>query len=456
MFCWRSIAILSLLTATPLLVRNSLAAAPQVPSLPAQTAGYVDYAIGNLPQQYLNGPEALDNTPADNLLSDAGATLGRVLFYDKRLSADNTVSCSSCHQQAHGFSDPNQFSTGINGQLTTRHSMGLTNVTFYSDGRMFWDERAESIEDQALQPIQNPSEMGSTLPQVVTKLSQTTFYPQLFQAAFGTPDVTPDRIAKAMAQFERSMVSYNSKYDDYLNGKQTLSPAEQAGEELFNGSARCSSCHTTVAQIGDEAMNIGLDANVTDPGAGDGRFKVPSLRNVAVRGHFMHDGRFSSLTQVVDFYSTQVQDNVNLDNRLRNPLQLNLTSDQVNDLVAFLGTLTDNTFLTSSLFSNPFVTLPGDYNGDGVVDDADYVVWRASFGKTGSPDADGSGNGVVDLADYTIWRNNFGRTWQDLATGSGSARASTAIPEPTGVALVILAGSCLFARRRPSLALRRI
>lgn len=419
-----------------------------VPALPAQPAGYVQYAVDNFPPQYVNGAAALDNTPADNLLTDAGATLGRVLFYDTRLSGNNTVSCSSCHQQAHGFSDPNQFSTGINGQLTARHSMGLTNVAFYADGRMFWDERASSVEDQALQPIQNPGEMGSTLPQVVAKLGQTTFYPKLFNDAFGTPDITSDRIAKAMAQFERSMISYNSKYDDYLNGKQTLSPAEQAGADLFNGSARCSSCHQTTAQIGDETMNVGLDPTITDPGAGDGRFKTPSLRNVAVRGRYMHDGRFSSLQQVVQFYSTQVNDVPQLDGRLRDPLQLNLTSDQINDLVAFLNTLTDNSFLTNPLFSNPFVTLPGDYNGDGVVDNGDYVVWRSTLNKTGSQNADGDGNGTVDAADYAIWRNNFGRTWQDLATGSGSRVAANAVPEPSAAALAMLMCGSLIARRR--------
>jgi cytochrome c peroxidase len=432
------------------------AAPPKVPALPAQPAGYVNYAAINFPPQYINGfaPEQLsgaaayDNTPADNQLSDAGATLGRALFYDTRLSANNTVSCSSCHQQSHGFSDPNQFSAGINGQLTTRHSMGLSNVSLYQNGAMFWDERATSIEDQALKPIQSPTEMGSTLPQVVSKLSQTTFYPALFQAAFGTPDITPDRIAKSVAQFERSMITYNSKYDDYMNGKATLSPAEQAGANLFTGAARCSSCHSTTAQVGDEVMNIGLDATVVDPGAGEGTFKTPSLRNVAVRGRFMHDGRFSSLQEVVQFYSTQVQDVPQLDGRLRDPLQLNLTSDQINDIVAFLNTLTDNSFLTNPIFSDPFVTLPGDYNGDGVVDSADYIVWRKSFGDTTLLVADGNNDHHVDNLDYDVWRQNVGKTWQSLATGSGGGLGGSAVPEPSAVALVALASFCTLARRR--------
>src|SRR4029079_17701726 len=206
----------------------------------------------------------------------------------------------------------------------------------------------------------------------------------------------------------------------YLNGQATLSPAEAAGEALFNGTARCSACHTGVDQIGDDPRNIALDAVVTDPGAGDGRFKTPSLRNVGVRGRFMHDGRFSTLEQVVQFYSSQVQDTPLLDGRIRDPVELNLTAQQISDIVAFLNTLTDNAFLTNSIFSDPFVTLPGDYNGDGVVDPADYIVWRSNLGDPVALLADGDGSSVVDAADYVTWRKNLGRTWQDLATGSGA------------------------------------
>jgi cytochrome c peroxidase len=442
------LVVLLIVSALALRANAGRAAVPQVPSLPTQAADYVQYSVGNLPAYFQNGPASLDNTPGDNLLTNAGATLGRVLFYDARLSQNNIVSCSSCHHQANGFSDTNQFSAGINGQLTTRHSMGLTDVRFYGGGRMFWDERAGSLEEQALVPIQSPTEMGSTLDGVVAKLNQTKFYPTLFQAAFGTPDATPDRVAKAISQFERSMVSYNSKYDDSLTGKQTLSPAEQAGEALFNGTARCASCHTTTSQSVDEVMNIGLDATITDPGAGAGRFKAPSLRNVAVRGRYMHDGRFSSLQEVVNFYSSQVIDNGNVDGRLTNPLQLNLSSEQIDDLVAFLNTLTDNTFLTSSLFSNPFVTLPGDYNGDGVVDAADYQVWRSNFGDTTSLVADGNGDGKVDTADYLLWRENMGRTWQSLMPGDGASISQNNVPEPAGLALGLLASTWLYFGRR--------
>jgi hypothetical protein len=161
----------------------------------------------------------------------------------------------------------------------------------------------------------------------------------------------------------------------------------------------------------------------------------------------MHDGRFPSLEQVVQFYSSQVQDTPLLDARLRDPVQLNLTQEQIDDIVAFLNTLTDNSFLTNSIFSNPFVTLPGDYNGDGAVNDADYQVWRSNLGDMTALVADGDGNGVVDTADYVLWRKNVGRTWQDLATGSGAV-ASGAIPEPCTAALAALAGFLALARRR--------
>lgn len=432
-------------------VKTGRAAAPQVPSLPSQTAGYVKYAITDLPAQYKAPPVAnTNNTPASNPITDAGATLGRVLFYDTRLSHGNGVSCASCHRQANGFSDPNQFSTGVNGQ-TTRHSPGLANAAYYAGGKAFWDERAASLEDQALVPIQNAVEMGSTLTEVVNKLNATAYYPTLFQAAFGTTDITPERIGKAIAQFERSMVSYNSKYDKFLQQQATLTPAESTGRTLFNGIANCSKCHTTDAHVSDTVHNIGLDLPTTpgaDLGAGDGKFKAPSLRNVEVRGRFMHDGRFQTLEEVVQFYSTGVLSSVNLDPLLRNRLPLGPT--EVAQLVAYMKTFTDNTFLTSSLFSNPFVTLPGDYTGDGVVNDADYQLWRSNFGDTTSLVADGNGDGIVDNADYVLWRNNFGRTWQDLAIGSGGGAGS--VPEPTtlGLLATVLASGCRWRRRRPA------
>src|SRR5262245_37821183 len=255
------------------LVQASYSAPPQVPSLPAQLAEYVKYAVTDLPNHYKNPAIAnTNNTPVANPITDAGATLGRVLFYDKRMSHGDGVSCSSCHQQAHGFSDPNQFSTGFDGQQTGRHSMGITNAVYYDNGRAFWDERAASLEDQALIPIQSTVEMGMTLPVLVEKLSATSYYPTLFQAAFGTPDITPERIGKAIGQFERSMVSYKSKYDSAFtanpggppNFAAVFTAQELAGRDLFHGAGKCSQCHITDAQVGDQTHNIGLDTTNTD------------------------------------------------------------------------------------------------------------------------------------------------------------------------------------------------
>jgi len=347
------------------------------PQLPATTLAYRDAARG-LPNTFTdpdaNGSvAAADKTPANNAITDAGATLGRVLFYDKRLSINNTTSCASCHQQARGFSDARVLSVGFAGGQTARHSMGLSNARFYENGRFFWDERAATLEDQVLQPIQNEVEMGMTLPRLTAKLAATDFYPALFQAAFGTPEVTTDCISKALAQFVRSLTSFQSKYDQVLAGgppavNTVLTAQERLGLQLFGGplsgaganaQAGCARCHEGAAQIGSQARNNGLNAtNASDAGAGGGRFKVPSLRNIAVRGTFMHDGRFSSLAQVVEFYNSGVQANPNLDRGLRdrngNPQRLNLTQDEKAALVAFLTTLTDQTFLTDPKFADPF------------------------------------------------------------------------------------------------------
>ncbi|MCA9242073.1 MAG: c-type cytochrome, partial [Planctomycetales bacterium] len=390
---------------------------------------------------------AEDNTPADNPITNAGAELGRVLFYDTRLSHNDSTSCASCHQQSAGFSDPAPLSEGFEGELTGRKSMGLSNAKFYASGEFFWDERSPTLEHQVLQPIQSPVEMGVTsLSDLEDKLSQTEFYPQLFQRAFGSPEVTSERMSAAMAQFVRSMVSYQSKFDQAFEGQGppdfvgTLTASEESGHQIF--AARCDGCHRTNAQVADDTHNIGLDLESseeagTDEGAGNGEFKPPSLRNVAVRGSFMHDGRFSSLEEVVQFYSTGIQANPNLDDRLTNarglPVRFNFTNQEMQDLVAFLNSLTDESFLTNELFSNPFVVLDGDYNGDGVVDTDDYIVWRDNFGSLENLAADGNLDGVVDSADYSVWRDNLGASWSFLADASIEAAAA---PEP--VALVML------------------
>ena len=345
-----------------------------VPTLPATPFGYTDAAIA-LPAQFRSlsaaptppgggpSPPALDNTPPENPVTNAGATLGRVLFYDKRLSVNDTIACGSCHRQANGFDDPARFSVGFQGGRTPRHSMALANARYYTRGRFFWDERAATLEAQVLQPIQDSVEMGMTLPQLTAKLGAVDFYGPLFTAAFGDPTVTSDRIARALAQFVRSIVSYRSRFDSaFTNGAPNFAavftPAELQGQQIFTGRGRCAQCHTSVAHAGDGLRNNGLDLATIDAGAGNARFKVPSLRNIAVRAPYMHDGRFATLREVIDFYDNGVQPHPNLDPRLvgsgGTPLRLNLTPVEKDALEAFLRTLTDDALLTDIKFSDPF------------------------------------------------------------------------------------------------------
>ncbi len=338
-----------------------------LPTLPVTPFTYADADVP-LPAHYrlpVNGVTAVsaDNSPADNAITNAGAALGRVLFYDQRLSANDGLACAGCHSAFVGYSDTPQRSVGFAGGLTNRYSPALVNARFYARGRFYRDERAATLEAQVLRPIQDGNEMGMSLDVLVVKLSATAYYAPLFASAFGTTTVTSDRIARALAQYVRSLSSTNSRYDrafsatGVANLASVLTPREIEGEQLFRTTG-CAACHTTVAMINDAPANIGLDAVTADTGAGRGRFKSPSLRNVALRPRFMHDGRFTSLEQVVDFYDGGVQPNPDLDPRLRAaggaPKRLNLTAGQKSALIAFLQTLSDSTFFTTPRFANPF------------------------------------------------------------------------------------------------------
>jgi cytochrome c peroxidase len=353
-------------TVTTTTTQTATPSAGPIPTLPLVSFAYSD-ASAPLPAWFTgNGPGGSvisgDNTPANNPITDAGATLGRVLFYDTRLSSTNTIACGSCHIQSLGFGDTARFSPGVAG-VTARHTMSLANARFYSRGKFFWDERAATLEDQVLMPIQNPVEMGETLDGVVTKVSAASFYPALFQAAFGSSQITSSAISLALAQYVRSMVSSNSKFDKAFAGAgppnfSGFTAQEQQGQQLFTGPAGCALCHATNAQVLDNIHDTGLDSTITDIGTGNGSFKAPSLRNVGLRASFMHDGRFQTLQQVVAFYDSGVQPNPNLDPRLRapngSPRRLNLTQAQRDALVAFLNTLTDSTYVSAARFSNPF------------------------------------------------------------------------------------------------------
>ena len=346
------------------------AQSPAVPVLPAPPANYTTA----LPPQFL-APAVVqqDNTPADNPITDAGATLGRVLFYDKRLSDNQSVSCSSCHRQESGFSDPRRLSVGLDGSLTDRNSMGLTNARWYQRRTFFWDERAATLEAQVLQPIQDPVEMDLALPTLISRLGSEAFYATLFTAAFGSPTVTTDRISRALAQFVRALASTRTKYDAGVGVNfSNFTAEENLGRRLFNGeigAATCAQCHgTDNFSSGPRINNNGLENPSVDKGIGavtgraldEGLFKVPSLRNVALTAPYMHDGRFATLEEVVEFYNSGVVAHPNLSPPLRarppaqGPLRLNLTAAEKAALVAFMKTLTDTALAADARFADPF------------------------------------------------------------------------------------------------------
>ena len=348
-----------------------------------------DYESINLPSHFTNNVprqmlptsiNGLDNTPSDNPITDDGATLGRVIFYDTKLSANGTISCASCHEQAKGFSDDDVLSMGFDGGMTARHSMTLINARFYQRGRFFWDERASTLEEQVLMPFQDPVEMGMTLDEVVSTIESQSYYPELFEKAFGSEEVNTDRISKALAQFVRSIVSYSTKYDEGRASSNSpggnfanFTDEENLGKNLFfqpirNGGGACFGCHTTEAFVSANPgpQNNGLDALTTDYGAGEvfnnpifeGRFKTSSLRNIELTAPYMHDGRFATLEEVVEHYNSGIQNHPTLSQALKdnngNPIRLNFTESEKAALVAFLKTLTDDSVAQEEKWSNPF------------------------------------------------------------------------------------------------------
>jgi len=346
-------------------------------NLPATLLNYANPALPS----YLQSPPITDqiNTPANNRITDWGATLGRVLFYDKNLSKNLTISCASCHKQENAFSDMASLSKGFTGGLTGRNSMSLIDAKYYPNGRFFWDQRAATLEQQVLIPIQDLVEMGITLDTLIKRVQTQPYYLSLFSKAFGNTTINSELISKALAQFVRSIVSYQSKYDQ---GRQTLPAApapppnaifsnftaeENRGKEIFlSPQNACAACHGSETFTAPDAKNNGLDATLIDRGFGavtnnpadNGLFKVSSLRNIELTAPYMHDGRFATLEQVVEHYSTGVKSHPNLSQQLKQPngqpRLLNLSALDKAALVAFLKTLTDRNITTDVKYSNPF------------------------------------------------------------------------------------------------------
>lgn len=332
------------------------------------------------PQQLVTTPYELNvpanfpppDLPTDNPLTVEGVRLGRYLFYEKKLSGNNTQACGDCHLQDQNFSDFNQFSTGIDGIAGDRQAMPIMNLAWQSF--FFWDGRKGSLEDQALDPVENPIEMHETWPNALVKLKNDPFYVGLFAKAFGSGSaaINKTNAAKAIAQFERTLVSGNSKFDKWRRGEAQLTAQEAAGYQIFNSErGDCFHCHGDLAtgnQFGAygslQFTNNGLDSVLT-PGKGRdavtglasdrGKFKIPSLRNIEYSFPYMHDGRFANLDEVIDFYNTGGFVTPTTDPNMKAAgVGRNWTPQEKADLKAFLLTLSDVEFLTDTIFSSPF------------------------------------------------------------------------------------------------------
>lgn len=307
--------------------------------------------------------------PADNPLTVEGVALGKKLFFDSLLSATNTIACASCHLQSKAFADDKRFSIGVEGRVGTRNAMPLFNLGWaemfnQTPHRFFWDGRKASLEDQVLAPIADPLEMNQDLGELITELRADPQYPQLFKKAFGSDSITTKRMMQAIAQFERTLISGDSKFDKFLRFEDQLSEEELRGFEIYSSEAKgdCFHCHAVSPLFTDFSMrNNGLDAIVEGKGLGAitgnplhmGLFKTPSLRNLSFTAPYMHDGRFATLEEVVEFYNSGTKDGLTTDEVIRKHFKnggLKLTAQEKADLLAFLKTLNDYDFLINQNF----------------------------------------------------------------------------------------------------------
>lgn len=307
----------------------------------------------------------LIKVPEDNPMTVEGVELGRRLFYDPILSADSTQSCASCHQQQYSFNDNRQFSVGIDGIAGPRNAMPIINIMWAK--QLFWDGRSTGAEAQALEPVENPIEMHDNWNNVVNKLQQHPSYPQQFYEAFGIKEFTKAEVAKAIAQFERTLISANSPYDKvYRQELGNFFTDEQLnGFQIFNTErGDCFHCHSSILFTDNAFHNNGLDNVPQDVGLGAitgmekdmGKFKTPTLRNIELTAPYMHDGRFETLEEVINFYSEGLQNSPTIDPLMKNIHGggLQLTAKEKSDLLAFLHTLTDTSFIQNEAFANPF------------------------------------------------------------------------------------------------------
>ena len=305
--------------------------------------------------------------PTNNPLTEEGIALGKKLFFDKKLSKDNTQSCASCHNPRNSFTDSLRFSLGVDGVPGSRNSMPLFNLAWNFNDKFAWDGKELSLERQALEPVRNPIEMHNSWPNVALKLQQDQEYPSMFLNAFGTEKIDSTLVTKAIAQFERTLISGNTKFDQYLLGNTSLSQQELNGFTIFMSEDKgdCFHCHgsdNNPLWTDNDFHNNGLDTSFNDLGLGavtgdpndNGKFKSPSLRNLVYTAPYMHDGRFSTLEEVINHYSEGLQNSSTIDPLMKKVNQggVQLTPLERADLKAFLITLTDDDFINNPSFQN--------------------------------------------------------------------------------------------------------
>lgn len=305
--------------------------------------------------------------PFNNPQTLEGIALGKKLFFDPILSANGTQACASCHAPQNAFTDSATFSVGIDGVSGNRNSMPLFNLAWNYDENFFWDGRVFSLEHQALEPVTNPVEMHNTWEEVVNRLKNHENYPTLFKQAFGNNTITKELVTKAIAQFERTLISANSRFDQYSLGQITLTDQELNGLNVFMSEDKgdCFHCHgnpNNPLWTDNIFHNNGLDATFSDNGLGDvtgdpndnGKFKSPSLRNLAYTAPYMHDGRFATLDEVINHYSEGLVHSPTIDPLMKKVNQggVQLTPQDKADLKAFLLSLSDPSFLNNPNFNN--------------------------------------------------------------------------------------------------------
>ena len=305
--------------------------------------------------------------PSNNPLTEEGVALGKKLFFDRKLSGNNTQACASCHKPQNSFTDNTRFSNGIDGVFGSRNSMPLMNLAWNFTDKFAWDGKELGLERQALEPVKNPIEMHSNWRNVAEKLQQDPEYPTLFLRAFGTTTIDSSLVTKAIAQFERILISGNAKFDQYLLGNATLSLEELNGFTVFMDEEKgdCFHCHgsdNNPLWTDNSFHNNGLDSTFDDLGLGavtgdpndNGTFRSPSLRNLNFTAPYMHDGRFATLEEVINHYSEGLQFSSTIDPLMKKVNQggVQLTSQEKLDLKAFLLTLTDPEFINNPDFRN--------------------------------------------------------------------------------------------------------